>query len=563
VAAVLDSPTIDHAALAAVEGLRARGSRCRAYVPAGGANVWVDAVHAGGVGWSGYSKAACRRAAIGGPRMLPVLGSGDVAGRFWIAYDTGSATSLAEHRSRGPLPTLTVLQVLSDVAEALDGAAAVGVFASELPPDSVFLTGKGARLGDLGTAREGLAGTKLQLEGVSAYVPAEVLRGRGTCERSGVYLYGALLHYLLTGAPPARGLAAPTAGGHSDLPASLSAIVAAATADEPETRPASVSEAHEMARRALRGEPPARVRRPRRTSEAAAATMRKPVRTARRTSEAAAAARLPVPWRGAAAAVTPRRAVAVGFALVLGAAAGLLLGGPPESEPARARTVTAGGLSMTLPSGRHRVDAGVPGLSVRAPGSHLRARFVDRSLPPRPPAEPVQLGALQAWRSAAGGVVRYSIPTSRSTLVVTCRMTASGGPRPLRLCERTASTIRLRQATALPLAAAAEESRGVRSAIAALKAERDAARARLAGAPTPSDQRAVAEELADSHERAATALRELAGAEAIEIAARDVADAYSKLAASAQSGSAGRWNEASDDVRRSDALLAEAIATAG
>jgi hypothetical protein len=306
------------------------------------------------------------------------------------------------------------------------------------------------------------------------------------------------------------------------------------------------------------------VRTARHTSDAAAAAKRKLVRTARRTSEAATAARLPVvPWRGAAAAVTHRRAVAVGFALVLGAAAGLLLGGPPEPEPARARTVTAGGLSMTLPSGRHRVDPGVPDLSVRAPGSHLRAHFVERSLPPRPAARPVQLGALQAWRRAAGGVVRYSIPTNRGTLVVTCRMTASGSPRALRLCERTASTLRVRQARALPLAAAAEESRGLRSAIAELKTERDAARARLAGGSTPSDQRALAEELADSHERAATALRELAGADAIEIAARDVADAYSKLAASAQTGSAGRWNEASADVRRSEALLAEAIATAG
>lgn len=646
---------------AAVDGLRKRGATLCTCIRIEGTNLCVNAVNAGRNGWPGYSEAASRRAAAGGRRLLPVLDSGDIDGRLWIAYHMGSATSLADHGSPRLLPTATSLRVLTDVARALDEAAAGGVFASELPPDSVFLTGKGARLGDLGTAREGLAGAKIRLEGDPAYVPPEVLRGTRAGERSGVYLLGALLHYLLTGTAPQPGRPAPREDRQPDLPASIKAVVATAMAEDPDDRPHSVTEAHEMARRALRGEPPARPRRrpgtktratkdvipkaaTRKQAASKAGTAKRAILTAaarahaaskaatnkrtttkaalaertaskasiakRATTEAArnaaskasiakrsiltaafakrtaskvaaakrvtrkvnaatrvtrklGAATLPARWRVAAPQVTPRRALAVGGALTLGAAAGLLLGTSPDPQPARAQTVTAGGLSVTVPSGRHRVGSSGRGLAVRTPGSLLRARVVDRRLPPRLDARPVQLGALQAWRDSAGDVVRYSIPTSQGTLAVSCRTTASGSSRRLRLCERTASTLRLRDATALPLAAAADESRRLRTAIETLRAERDAARARLGTASTPSDQHLAAEDLAESHERAAAALRELTGAAPIVDAARGAADAYAGLAASAESGSSERWAEASEEVRRSEAVLTEAIAAVG
>jgi hypothetical protein len=158
-------------------------------------------------------------------------------------------------------------------------------------------------------------------------------------------------------------------------------------------------------------------------------------------------------------------------------------------------------------------------------------------------------------------LVRYSIPTGQGTLEVTCRTTsAAPSARPLRLCERMASTLRLRDAKALPLAAATEDSRRLGVAVATLIAERDAARGRMGSAPTPNHQRLVARELAEIHQRTATILNGLAGAEAIEAAARDAADAYARLAASAGSGLAARWDEASEQVRRGDRVLAEAIA---
>src|SRR5918999_1218952 len=299
---LLDSPLVDPAAVAAaLDGLRDRGATCQAYMRAGGSNVCVNAVNAGSDAWPRYSESASRRAATGGRRLLPVIDSGEVDGRLWIAYDMGSATSLADARGRRLLPTATSLRVLLDVARALDGAAAEGVFACELPPGSMFLSGKGARLGDLGTAREVVARVEYELEGDPAYVPPEVLRGQRAGERSGVYLFGALMHYLLTGGPPYNARPGPPANGQPELPASIKAVVATATAEDPEVRPPTVSEAHDMARRALRGEPPARPRKQRpaakRASKPAAAMQAAPKRVTPKPEAAK---------RGSARRVTPK-----------------------------------------------------------------------------------------------------------------------------------------------------------------------------------------------------------------------------------------------------------------
>jgi hypothetical protein len=254
----------------------------------------------------------------------------------------------------------------------------------------------------------------------------------------------------------------------------------------------------------------------------------------------------------------------VGGALLFGATAGILLGRSPDPEPARAQGVTAGRLSMTLPPGWRTVDRGDEGLSARsASGVGLRVRLVDRPLELRDDLKAVRLGAFQAWRHTAPGATLYTTSTSEGTLVITCRGPASVGRRPLRECERAASTLRLRSGRALPLTAALEDSERLRAAVAALGAERNRARTRLGRASRPRGQRLVAQDLARIHARAATALDGLAEADSIKAAARGAAAAYSSLSASAESGSARRWVSASERVRRSEAELARAIAAAG
>jgi hypothetical protein len=685
VIALLDSRKVDVAAVAhALDGLRAGGATCQAYLQADGHDVCVNAVNGGGHGWPEYPEAVSRRAATRGRRLLPVLDSGEVEGRLWIAYDMGSTTSLPKYRGHHPLPTATCIRVLSDVARALDDAAGDGFFPSELAPDSVFVSRRGARLGDLGTAREAIARAEFELEGDPAFVPPEVLHGERAGERSGVYLFGALLYHLIAGTSPQRGHSTSLGGPRPDLPVSIKSIVAKVMADDPTNRPATACEAYDMARRALRGEPPARPSGGRRWAltpkpevapkaataprskaaapKPAAAPKRapapktngsapkpapaskpnsanahnvakpaaaqpaspKPAATKPDTRQPAArkaAAEAPVRRRpatmkpspqavgakvagvatGLAASVGTRlshrkpsiprpqrrrpnvsaesrrrasssgaapkhrlRAVAVGGALVLGAAAGLVLGRSPDPEPARARGLTAAGLSITLPPGWHPLNRSDEGLSARSESNvSLQARMVDRPLELQEGYKAVRLGSFQVWRHAAPGAADYTTSTSEGTLVVTCRAPTSGGPGLLRECERAASTLRLRGARALPLVAALEDSERLRAAVAAVGAERDRARTRLSHASTPRGQRRLARDLARIHTRAATALDGAAEADSIKAAALGAADAYSSLAASAGSGSARRWDTASERVRRRETVLAKAIATAG
>jgi hypothetical protein len=241
----LRTPKVDEAAIAvALEDLSARGATRQTYVRADGRDVCVNAVNAGEESRSGYSEAALRRAATRGRRLLPVLDSGEIEGRLWIAYEMGSTTSLADNRGHLLLPTAKCLRVLSDVARALDDAAREGVFAYELPPGSVFVSHRGARLGDLGTAREALFAAGYAPEGDTAYVPPEVLHGERPGERSGVYLLGALLYHLLTGASPLDGRAAALNGGRPGLSASINSVVATTMADDPALRPGSAAAAY-------------------------------------------------------------------------------------------------------------------------------------------------------------------------------------------------------------------------------------------------------------------------------------------------------------------------------
>jgi hypothetical protein len=903
----LDASTLDRAGRAAIAGALAQarlpGTAFQASVRIDRRNLCVNAVHAPADGPSDYLDAAARRAATRGRRLLPVVDAGQLKDCFWIAYDRGSTSPLAEYRKHLLLPTSTCLRLLADVARALDDAADDGVFPYEVGPESVFASRRGARLGDLGTAREALGGIGSPSD--TAYVPPEVRRGEPAGERSGVYIFGALLYHFLAGASPRPGHArangqgdgiVPLADWRPDLPVAMDTIVGAAMADEPHRRPRSAGDAYDLARRAIRGDGPTSGAGPQRpgprpgvtaprtrlpseskrrhgrpdhaespevgvkftwsdiappptepeadrparrpeptrppeprpapktdspgkaeaatpsskppappranpneatakrptpkrsmpTREAPAAGTRtppappaadtssapspkpaaadtpsaptpKPVaaelpssaptkarRAKRATSESPAAksssrtttprvprsepasatpkprkreapaakpaspspepasttraarestpqssspqpaaakpaarteeppsagakpspkppkpartklssrlrarisaapttqapefgdtkrstraqepapatqsnrAHTPAPAKpstrrskGASAKsptrrrkptsakpVAPRRrreatqpaassrrvrsapsssrsrqrlqVVALGGAVALGTATGLLLGGSPEPEPARAKVVNAAGMGVTLPPGWEAVGPGSAGmLAVRAqgdPGSRLEARLVDERLERQESAEPVQLGTLQAWRSAAPGTLRYSAPTTAGTLFITCQASPTADAGLLRLCERTVTTLKLRTASPLPLAGVVEEEDRLQATIAALRASRDEGRRRLARAIRSSGQREVADALARSHERSARALAELSGAEPIEAAVREAGTAYSALAKAAETGAMARWNRAREQVRHRDATLAEVLAARG
>jgi hypothetical protein len=179
---------------------------------------------------------------------------------------------------------------------------------------------------------------------------------------------------------------------------------------------------------------------------------------------------------------------------------------------------------------------------------------------------PVRLGRLEAWRepdadvAGARAAVRYVIPTETGKLVATCRAGSPSAGATLETCERVASTLRLRSATGLPIAAVVAQQDRWQTEVTLLDKERAAARRNLARAELPAGQRLAAEALERLHIRAAVRFESMPGGEAVAAAARQTAASYRALARAADGESSLQFDAARARIRRSEASLRQAIA---
>jgi hypothetical protein len=528
--------------------------------------------------WPRFEEVVARRADATGHRLLPVVGSGDFDGTHWVAYEVGSAVSLAAHVGER-WPAGSALNLMSDVGHALDEAASGGLLPWELAPASIFVDSRfGVLLTDLGTVREALAETGLEEGGGLAFVPPEVRRGEGAGDRSGVFVCGALLYELLTGEAPRPGVIARI---RPDLSEDIDLVLARATARDSLERYRDAAELSQSARRALLDDlaepeadglptsdvPPVEDAPPsfRDVVEDAPPSFRDVVEDDERVFELAGAP-VDYDWDLPPASRSLKLAAVAGvvLALGLGAAAGFALGGDDPKPPSPLTFAGGSGMVVTLPPGwsagqedRSDITAypasdGFSGLTVNLDESAAEIEVRD---------DPVRLGRIDAWRdtSAAPAAVRYFAPTSAGGLTITCEASPGAARGTLRLCERAASTLDLGAVRVLPLPGVIEQP-GIRAAVARLARDRTAGRRRLAGARRPSGQREVANALVRAYDRAARRLGDVPGAEEMAAAARRSAAAYRSLARAAGGRSSRPWNRAREAVRRADAALADAIA---
>lgn len=141
------------------------------------------------------------------PSIVQVYHIGENNGLPYLVMEFIAGHSLAEALQAGPLSVDKTIDVVIQVARAIDHAHRSGIIHRDLKPANVLLDLEGhPHVCDFGLARQIESEFTLHatgdVMGTPAYMPPEQARGEGVTVASDVYSLGAVLYQCLTGRPP-------------------------------------------------------------------------------------------------------------------------------------------------------------------------------------------------------------------------------------------------------------------------------------------------------------------------------------------------------------------------
>ena len=204
-----------------------------------------------------FKREARAASGLNHPHICSVYDIGEHAGRHFIVMELMEGTAL-NHRIAGrPQSTDQILELGTEIADALVAAHAKGLIHRDIKPANVFITQRGqAKLLDFGLAKPGLespregpvaksaAPTQENLTssgvvvGTPAYMSPEQVRGENLDPRTDLFSLGAVLYEMATGRQPFAGSTtgmvqeailnrAPVPAGrvNPELPAKLEEII--------------------------------------------------------------------------------------------------------------------------------------------------------------------------------------------------------------------------------------------------------------------------------------------------------------------------------------------------
>lgn len=140
------------------------------------------------------------------PNILPVYDSGQDKGYSYLAmrYIAGAKT-LADVMKQ-PLNTARIIELVSQIAAALDHAHKAGIIHRDIKPSNVLMDGEWVLLSDFGLAKMVEASIELTGTGVGmgtpAYMSPEQGMGKKVDHRTDIYALGIILFEMLTGQVP-------------------------------------------------------------------------------------------------------------------------------------------------------------------------------------------------------------------------------------------------------------------------------------------------------------------------------------------------------------------------
>ena len=212
------------------------------------------------------------------PNLIPVhcVGEDPETGLCYLVMDYLSGGSLADRLNKhGRLPIEEAVDIIVQIADALEVAHRHGVIHRDIKPDNVMFDADGTpKLADLGVAKftdgeyKTTVTTTGMIIGTPAYMaPEQMMDSRHIDARADIYALGVVLYEMLTGKRPREGstaveLLAKAIKGESlpdvrtlrpEISAAVAYVLSLMCAPKPDSRPASARTAAELLHKATNG----------------------------------------------------------------------------------------------------------------------------------------------------------------------------------------------------------------------------------------------------------------------------------------------------------------------